>query len=59
MGQKPSYDKTWNENQVLNSYRPPLPSPSQEISTPSDTPSLVATEEFTPSVDSTVSVIVS
>ena len=42
-------------NQVLNSYRPPSPSLSQEMSTPSDTPSLVATEECTPSVNSTVS----
>jgi len=41
--------------QVLNSYRPPSPSPSQEFSTPSDTPSLVATEEMTPSINSTVS----
>ena len=42
-------------NQVLNSYYPPSPSPSQEISTPSDTPSLIVTEEFTPSFNSTVS----
>ena len=42
-------------HQVLNAYRPPSPSPSQENSTPSDTPSLVGTDSVTQSVNSTVS----
>ena len=43
-------------NQVLNTLRPPSPTPSPEYSTThSDTPSLVGTDDVTPSVNSTVS----